>query len=380
LIRWTVIVSLGGRPVGELTGSGPSFTFRPTDTSLRRGAGLLSVEITAVLESANQASPNPKSKIQIPKSVDRVRLQQDEVDQLRQEYLDMPGRKVDLAPRSDFVNQATCEQRLGELAIPWPEMNRTARRDGGAYCYIMLSEALCEGLRRWNEQLGSRGLTITSGYRNPFKQSITNRRRGGREGAPGSLHQYGRAVDVQASLRRDFRDWVQVAWAALDAGADYVETAPEGGWNHVHADWRHEGQGPPLTVKLEIAGRVVNAEGQAVPAARVVGVSDAAGGLSGMPAWEGPDEDGHFVLRTVWHPGRPYRVRASAETGAAAQAVSVPEGATGLVRLETDLVLTPDLIRTALEHRRTLRLASRGSRRGLYVQRRRARRFVRRHR
>jgi len=175
------------------------------------------------------------------------------------------------------------------------------------------------------------------------------------------MHQYGKAVDVRASLRQDFRDWVQVAWAALDAGADYVETASEGGWNHVHADWRHDGQGPPLTVRLEIAGQVVDPEGHPVPSARVLGTSDAAGGTAGMPAWEGPDAEGRFVLRTVGRPGRPYRLRAHTEHGGATQLVQVPEGATGLVHLETELVLVPNILRAALSHR-SFRLASRGGR------------------
>src|SRR5262249_19452861 len=161
----------------------------------------------------------------------------------------------------------------------------------------------------------------TSGFRNPLKQLVTNSR-GGRDGAPGSMHQYGRAVDVGASLRRDFRDWVQVAWAALDAGADYVETAAEGGWNHVHADWRNNGQGPPLTVKLEITGRVVDDEGNPAPAARVLGSTDAVAGMPGMPAWEGPDSEGRFTLRTIWHPGRPYRLRATTDESAATVAVA----------------------------------------------------------
>ena len=159
------------------------------------------------------------------------------------------------------------------------------------------------------------------------------------------MHQYGRAVDVRASLRQDPRDWIQVAWAALDAGADYVETAPEGGWSHVHADWRRDGQGPPLTVKLEISGRVVDADGQPVPAAQILGSSDAAGGRAGMPPWEGPDDEGRFVLRTVWRPGKPYRLRALGEVGTATQIVTVPEGASGLVHLETELVLTPEPLR-----------------------------------
>ncbi len=141
-----------------------------------------------------------------------------------------------------------------------------------------------------------------------------------------------------------------------------METAPEGGWSHVHADWRHDGQGPPLTVKLEIAGRVLDPDGQPVPQARVPGISDSAGGTAGMPAWEGPDTDGRFLLRTVWRTGRTYRLRAQTEQGTASTVVTVPEGAAGLVRLETDLVLAPDPIRAALSRRNPVRLSSRGGR------------------
>jgi hypothetical protein len=415
-VHWRVTVYRGGRPAGTLTGSGRTFTFRPADAEHGHLTGPVAVEITAepISSSAQPRAPdapdeepdcerqseadapaagsqpgagavsavsaprpastaNAKSAIpgalRAPQST--LWIRQDEVDQLRQEYLDLPGRNVNLAPRSAFIDRGAYEQD-GGLLVPWPDLNRTQREDGGAYDHILLTAALREGLRRWQQALGSRALEITSGFRNPVKQRLTNGR-GGREGAPGSMHQYGRAVDVRASLRRDFRDWVQVAWAALDAGADYVETAPEGGWNHVHADWRHDGQGPPLTVKLEIAGRVLDADGNSVPAARVVGSSDTAGGTEGMPAWEGPDAEGRFLLRTVWHPGRPYRLRAVGEGSAALLALTVPEGATGLVHLETDLTLLPESLRAALA-RRSVRLASRGWRGRISPRRRRSRR------
>lgn len=370
-VRWRVTIFRGGRSAGTITGAGSPFTFRPADATHRRCSGPLAVEIVAALdapgsheEAESVAIPdNPKSKrpkgTRNPKWTDRVWLQQDEIDQLRQEYVDLPGRKLALVPRRAFIDRATYE-RAKDLSIPWLDLNRARRRDGSAYDYILCSDALRAGLHRWQELLGARGLTINSGFRNPLKQSLINSY-GGREGAPGSMHQYGRAVDVRASLRKDFRDWVQVAWAALDARADYVETAAEGGWSHVHADWRHDGQGPALTVKLEIAGRVVDPEGLPVPAARVLGTSDAAGGAAGMPAWEGPDADGHFVLRTIWHPGRPYRLRASAEQGTATTVLSVPVETTGLVHLDTELVLTPDPVRIALSHR-SFHLASRGGR------------------
>jgi hypothetical protein len=377
-IRWRAVIYRGSKAVGTVTGSGPTFTFRPQDAGRRQPTGPLAVEIVAELAVepeeptlvedsapmlvAARARPAPA-----PCLAERVRIQQDELDQLRQEYLDLPGRKVALAPRRAFIDRSAYEQS-GALSIPWPELNRTKRPGGGEYGYILCTDALREGLRRWQEQLGPRTLSITSGFRNPFKQRITNR------GAPGSMHQYGRAVDVQASLKKDFRDWVQVAWAALDAGADYVETAPEGGSSHVHADWRSDGQGPPLTVKLQITGRVVDEAGNPVPAAKVLGISDAAGGMPGMPAWEGPDEDGRFLLRTIWRTGKPYRLRAATEEGSGTAVVAVPEGATGQVSLDTDLVLIPDTVREALARRQSLRLASRGGSRNRRMSPRRTRR------
>jgi hypothetical protein len=365
-IRWRAVVYRGERSVGTITGAGPTFTFRAADACGRQLSGALAVEIAADLETEADAPvaaggssavliSDGKESRSTARVVERVRIQQDEIDQLRQEYLDLPGRKVGLVPRSAFIDRSAYEQS-GELRFPWPELNRTARPGGGEYGVILFTDALREGLRRWQEQLGPRALAITSGFRNPFKQRTTNR------SAPGSMHQYGRAVDVQASLKKDFRDWVRVAWAALDAGADYVETAPEGGWNHVHADWRNDGQGPPLTVKLEITGRVIDETGNPVPTATLLGSSDAAGGLPGMPAWEGPDADGRFLLRTVWRVGKPYRLRASTDQSSGTSVVTVPDGASGPVRLEADLVLTPDAVRQALAKRRALRVASRGGR------------------
>jgi hypothetical protein len=372
-IRWRAAVYRGRQLAGAVTGAGTSFTFRPADAARRQRSGPIAVEIVAeaVADERTQPTrsgtdPDPNADPCAPLSTDRVRIQQDEIDQIRQEYLDLPGRKLALAPREAFIDRSSYESQ-GALRIPWPDLNRSRRHDGGSYGYILLTEALREGLRRWQEQLGPRGLTISSGFRNPHKQRLTN------SAARGSMHQYGRAVDVQASLRRDFRDWVQVAWAALDAGADYVETAPEGGWSHVHADWRHDGQGPALTVKLEITGRIVDAEGKPV-AAQVLGASDAAGGLPGMPAWEGPDAEGRFVLRTVWRPGKPYRVRAWTDVESATQLVTVPDATDGVARLETELVLAPDPVRAALSRRRAVRLASRGSRRSHKARRVKARR------
>jgi hypothetical protein len=365
-IRWRAVVFRGSKAVGAITGSGPTFTFRPADAGRRQPSGPLAVEIVAELAAEPEEAPAAEDSTTMlvsagekpapaPRAAERVRIQQDEIDQLRQEYLDLPGRKVGLVPRHAFIDRSAYEQS-GALSIPWPELNRTRRPGGGEYGFILFTDALREGLRRWQEALAPRPLTITSGFRNPHKQRITNGR------ASGSMHQYGRAVDVQASIKKDYRDWVQVAWAALDAGADYVETAPEGGWNHVHADWRNDGQGPPLTVKVEITGRVVDGEGNPAPAARVLGASDAAGGLPGMPAWEGPDENGRFLLRTAWRTGRAYRLRAATGQSSGTVVVTIPESASGLVTLETELVLTPDTVRQALAKRRALRIASRGGR------------------
>jgi hypothetical protein len=126
-------------------------------------------------------------------------------------------------------------------------------------------------------------------------------------------------------------------------------------------------------VKLEIVGHVVDSEGQPVPDAKILGSSDAAGGRAGMPLWEGPGAEGQFVLRTVWRPGRPYRLRAEGEPGTATQVVTVPGSVTGLVHLETEIVLTPEPIRIALA-RRPAGLASRGGWRRWRTARRRHRR------
>jgi hypothetical protein len=116
-IRWRAAVFRGGHRVGAVTGSGPSFRFRPADASTRSCHGSVAVEIVAEVPpdpgtqaEADASTPNPKSKIQNPKCEARVRLQQDEIDQIRQEYLDMPGRKLALVPRSAFIDRAAYEQ------------------------------------------------------------------------------------------------------------------------------------------------------------------------------------------------------------------------------------------------------------------------------
>jgi hypothetical protein len=324
-VRWR-IRRLGAKADAEaITGQGLTFRFTPAALPGQRRSDPLAYEITA--EVRDPASGGT--------AWDAVTIRQDEIDQIRQEYVDFPRRSLDRAPRQAFVDRDQYEQEFPN-ALPWSALNKTRSRAGESYRFILLDPAVVEGMRRWQELLGGRELLITSGYRNPYKQAITSRR-GGVEAAPAGMHQYGKAVDVQANVTKDFRDWVTVAWTAIDAGADYVETIPEGAWHHVHADWRREGQGPADTVKLAITGQVTDAAGSPLSGATILGVSDATGGFRGMPAWRAPDAEGRFELRTVWHPGRKYVVRVQSGRHVQSFAFTVPEGSGSLVEKELNV-------------------------------------------
>ena len=53
------------------------------------------------------------------------------IDQIRQEYLDLPGRKLDLVPRRAFIDRSAYELQAAP-GVPWSELNRTHRRAASA--------------------------------------------------------------------------------------------------------------------------------------------------------------------------------------------------------------------------------------------------------
>lgn len=152
---------------------------------------------------------------------------QDEIDMLRQQYIDMQKNRI--PDRDEFINAGnTAHFDLSEGACHC-----------GHHAYHLWS--IMNNLETVRANLGH-PMTINSGYRCP----IHNAAEGGREE---SQHIYGLAADVHVE---DWNgngatdnngngiddDWETLESAALAAGATYIEPFGDTGtW--VHMDWRN---------------------------------------------------------------------------------------------------------------------------------------------
>lgn len=152
---------------------------------------------------------------------------QDEVDMLRQQYIDMQKNRV--PDRDEFINAGnTAHFDLSEGACQC-----------GHHAYHLWS--IMNNLETVRTNLGH-GMTINSGYRCP----IHNAAEGGRAE---SQHIYGTAADVDVedwdgngatdnNGNNIDDDWETLESAALAAGATYIEPFGDTGtW--VHMDWRN---------------------------------------------------------------------------------------------------------------------------------------------
>jgi hypothetical protein len=290
-IRWTVSAPLGFVVPVEGSWTGPRL-----DVVLRRPGGnptglngplALTVEAQAILDGQEYTA--------------RETVVQDEIDQIRQEYIDLERR--DLPARSEFLDAAGFAARYGRR-YPWlrfEDLNWSVDRTTGLrYSYALIRPELVEGLDRVRRLYGS--LAINSGYRNPVRQVEVH--------APvrESLHQYGYAADlaVTPGAGRGFPnevDWRRLAEIACRARAKWVEPLADSGANgpecHVHLDYR---SGPGSAAPVRLRGQVLAADtGRPVAGALVL--------LGGMPART--DARGIFGIYTVLSGGpHPVDVRA----------------------------------------------------------------------
>jgi len=155
-------------------------------------------------------------------------FKQDEIDMLRQQYIDMSKNRV--PERSEFINS-------------------------GSSTYFSLAEGACScgkhSYHLWSimNQLDAvrislgRSMTVNSGYRCPIKNSKT------KGSAKESQHMYGKAADINLGDYNgngypDRNDWDTLANIARKENASYIEPASLtfhedirlGRW--VHMDWR----------------------------------------------------------------------------------------------------------------------------------------------
>jgi len=165
---------------------------------------------------------------------DKIIITQDEIDQIRQEYIDVTilvnnnHVRADTVPaRGEFRNQQTYVNLPGHF--PFDDIN------GGDYTWVIFT--IAQNLENIRTAIGNRPMDVRSGYRNPAHNAglIPN------PGAPNSRHIYGDAADI---ANGDFNgdgdttndDRILMRTEAKDKGA-CVEPLNLTPW-HIHMDWR----------------------------------------------------------------------------------------------------------------------------------------------
>lgn len=157
--------------------------------------------------------------------VDSVYIIQSEVDQCRQEYIDVQrnGNSISRVPGS---NEFTWDE--GREHFSFWELNK------GDYTCAILTDGLLNGLENTRNDYGC-AMEVSSGYRNPIhNETLTG-------SALNSSHIFGRAadiivVDINQNDLIERAEWDELANAARMAGATYIEPYEDTGrW--VHMSW-----------------------------------------------------------------------------------------------------------------------------------------------
>lgn len=172
----------------------------PEATEGRKGK--LSYKVTAYLEekSGDQAS---------------IVIQQDELDQLRQEYVDMEKSRV---PQRDEFTRDHRDYNFGD------------------YSWAIVDQAVVDGYASIVKAFEPNQTSLNCAYRNP----VHNAKIGGKKE---SRHIYGDALDLQTPSightglpNKD--DWNILLKASEKANPTYTEPYDQSGAGHVHIDWR----------------------------------------------------------------------------------------------------------------------------------------------
>lgn len=284
-LRWEIVPPEGFRLPADATLTGPAIDVvlhRPRPVA---GAGPMTITVRVQVEGEPIA--------------DHAIATQDELDQLRQEYVDLSREGV--PERSAFLDEVAFTEKYGRRfpMLPFSRLNTSQNRAAGGrpYRWILITEALLECLARLHRTV-DRPLQLTSVYRNPLKQEIVN------EPVDESHHQYGRAADIYVwpnwASPRDGRtvanaaDWLLLANAAWRAGAHWLEPMTLTHVNtdhcHLHLDVRESGQ---RSQPVGVGGVVRSRTGRPVVGARV--------DLAGMTTVTGAG--GRFFLQHLLTPG-----------------------------------------------------------------------------
>ncbi len=174
LIHWSVVAPGGFQVPAEGNWTGPRLDVllrRPGGNPGGRG-GPLSLTVQAHVQVDEQ------------EYTARETVVQDELDQLRQEYVDLERHTV--PDRSEFVDATSFAARYGRR-YPWlhfEDLNWSVNPNTRLrYSYAIIRPELLQGLDRVRQAYG--GIVINSGYRNPVRQVEVH------APVPESLHQYG---------------------------------------------------------------------------------------------------------------------------------------------------------------------------------------------
>lgn len=207
----------------------PLVTGASPDVTAPANGASTSMSVAAIpLVSAGRGYPlnyRIRAKVEIDGGVaiDTRTIKQDEIDQARQEYIDM--NKVTKPARTEFTNSG--QSSGGHFTF--------AELNTGDFSWAIVKAVLYSGLEATRSNIGNQAIGVTSGYRNPRHNYLLG-------GAAESRHIYGDAADMHVADFNgdgvvDTADWNLLATAAQNAGATYIEPY-ELSPDHVHADWR----------------------------------------------------------------------------------------------------------------------------------------------
>jgi hypothetical protein len=147
------------------------------------------------------------------KGQDQTTIVQDEIDKIRQQYIDMSKNRTPV--RHEFIDSG--QSSAGHFTFAEIRSN-----DGAPWAVF----SIFEDLETWRSNYGG-SLTITRGYSTPrYNATIPG-------AATNSQHIYGTATDVLSN----HATWGDLKQAAKDAGA-CTEPLQISTYSHVHGDWR----------------------------------------------------------------------------------------------------------------------------------------------
>jgi len=146
---------------------------------------------------------------------DQFTITQDDIDKIRQQYIDMS--KSSVPERSKYIDSG--QSPGGHFTF-----ENIQSKDGAPWAVF----SVFAGLEAWRTQYGQE-LTINRGYSTPKRNASVP------GAATNSQHIYGTAADVHS----DINTWEKLRRAVKAVGACAERKQDQSDWpNHVHGDWR----------------------------------------------------------------------------------------------------------------------------------------------